>query len=148
MFPPHRRLRRLTLLLAFGSCGWMGSAAAGNATVPGAIMSYTTLRSAGFEWRITGDDDYDCVVAIEYRRQGEATWRNAQPLMRVETGLWHHGEDPGDLLAGSLFFLEPATSYDVRLTLADPDGGSAQQVVTVTTRAEPRADPAGRVRYV
>src|SRR5712691_9665490 len=52
------------------------------------------------------------------------------------------------MLAGSLFFLQAGATYEARLTLADPDGGTAQQVVTVTTRIEPRPNPAGRVRYV
>jgi hypothetical protein len=124
------------------------SAFAGNDTVPGAITSYTTVICAGFEWRITGDDNVNCVVTMEYRRQGAQSWNEAQPLWRVETGLWHHGEDPGDLLAGSLFFLDPATTYEVRLTLNDPDGGAAQQIVTVTTHAEPQPALNGRTRYV
>ncbi len=146
-----RRERTWTVpaLLAAGLvAGWTGTAAAANSTVPGAITSYTTIECAGFEWRITGDDDLDCAVGVEYRKSGESVWRSAQPLWRVETGLWHHGEDPGNLLAGSIFFLEPATAYDVRLTLSDPDGGYAQQIVTVVTRAEPRPAANGRVRHV
>jgi hypothetical protein len=128
--------------------GAAGTAFAANSTVPGAITSYSTIQCAGFEWRITGDDNANCAVAVEYRRQGDAAWKPAQPLWRVETGLWHHGEDPGDLLAGSIFFLDPATTYDVRLTLNDPDGGSSQQIVSVTTHAEPVANANARVRYI
>ncbi len=128
--------------------GWTGAALAANSTTPGAITSYATFECAGVEWQITGDDNNNCVVTVEYRKQGDATWNNAQPLWRVETGLWTHGEDPGNKLAGSIFFLQPATTYDVRLTLSDPDGGSAQQIVSVTTLAEPQPDPNGRVRYV
>src|SRR2546426_4366318 len=106
---------KLLPLVAAGCClAWVGTAVAANPTVPGAITSYTTIQSAGFEWRITGDDNDNCSVTVEYRRQGDAAWKLAQPLWRVETGLWHHGEDPGDMLAGSIFFLDPATSYDVR----------------------------------
>jgi hypothetical protein len=135
-------------LAAAIALGWAVPALAANSTAPGAITTYTTIQCAGIKWQITGDDNNNCVVAVEYRRPGEATWRLAQPLWRVETGLWHHGEDPGNLLAGSIFFLDSATTYDVRLTLNDPDGGSAQQIVSVATRAEPHASPNGRVRYV
>ena len=103
--------------------GCRGPALAADATTPGAITSYTTIECAGFEWRIEGDDDHDCGVTVEYRKAGESVWRAGQPLFRVETGLWHHGEDPGNLLAGSIFFLEPLTTYEARLTLSDPDGG-------------------------
>jgi hypothetical protein len=109
-----------------------------NPTVPGALTAYATLHCAGFEWRITGDDDGDCTVAVEYRRPG-GPWQPAQPLMRVEHGLWTHGEDPGNLLAGSLFFLQPGTPYEARLTLSDPDGGWEQRVVPFVTRTEPQA---------
>lgn len=108
-----------------------------NATVPGALTAYATLLSAGFEWRITGDDNGNCAVALEFRRAGEIAWRPAQPLLRVEHGLWTHGEDPGNLLAGSLFFLDPGTPYEARLTLSDPDGGSDQRVVSFSTRGGP-----------
>jgi hypothetical protein len=119
-----------------------------NATTPGAITAYSTIQCIGIEWRITGDDNNNCGVTTDYRRLGDTAWRNAQPLWRVEHGLWTHGEDPGNLLAGSIFFLDAGTSYEVRLTLSDPDGGASQQVVTVTTRTEPQASPSARTRYV
>ena len=141
--------RGLSLLIVVLCCGGAAyPALAADATTPGAITSYTTIECAGFEWRIEGDDDRDCGVTVEYRKAGDSVWRAGQPLLRVETGLWHHGEDPGNLLAGSLFFLEPLTTYEVRLTLSDPDGGDAQQWVTVTTRGEPTPAPDGRVRFV
>ncbi|MEO5988812.1 MAG: FlgD immunoglobulin-like domain containing protein [Candidatus Eisenbacteria bacterium] len=127
---------------------WAGAASASNNTVAGSITSYATYECAGFEWRITGDDNNNCVVTTEYRLLGQSTWKAAQPLWRVEAGLWRHGEDPGNLLAGSLFSLTPGTTYEARLTLNDPDGGTAQSIVQVTTRTEPKPDPAGRVRYV
>jgi len=141
----HRALTLVALALGVGPAG---SALAANSTMAGPITAYATIECAGIEWRITGDDNANCAVAVEYRKQPGLLWKSAQPLLRVETGLWHHGEDPGNLLAGSLFSLEPASTYDVRLTLSDPDGGASQQVVTVTTRAEPKPDPLGRVRFV
>jgi len=140
--------RALAIALAIALAVHARPAAAANSTVPGTITTYTTIENAGFEWHITGDDNANCTVTTEYRKVGEATWKRGQPLWRVETGLWHHGEDPGDLLAGSLFSLQPGATYDVRLTLSDPDGGAAQQIVTVTTRTELQASPTARVRYV
>jgi hypothetical protein len=118
-----------------------------NPTTPGVVTSYATLVSAGFEWRIDGDDNGNCAVTLEYRKLGDTAWKPAQPMLRVEHGVWTHGEDPGNLLAGSLFFLQPGTSYEARLTLADPDGGADQRVVPFTTRVEPQAT-ALRTRYV
>jgi hypothetical protein len=118
-----------------------------NSTTPGALTAYSTLISAGFEWLITGDDNNNCAVTLEYRMLGSTIWKPAQPLLRVEHGIWTHGEDPGNMLAGSLFFLNPGTTYEARLTLSDPDGGSDQRVVTFTTRTEPQAT-AARTLYV
>ncbi len=124
-----------------------GPARAANATTAGELQAYATYVSAGFEWRITGDDNNNCAVTLEFRRAGLSAWHAAQPLLRVEHGLWTHGEDPGNLLAGSLFFLQPGTAYEARLTLADPDGGAAQRVVAFTTRVPPQAS-AKRTLYV
>ena len=52
----------------------------------------------------------------------------------------------GNLFAGSVLFLEPATEYEVRLTMSDPDGGAPAEpkIVAVATRAEPTACEGGR----
>ena len=54
------------------------------------------------------------------------------------------------MFAGSILDLIPNTKYEARFTLEDPDGveGEAVKVVTVTTRAEPKAASGGRVRHV
>ncbi|HUW57881.1 MAG TPA: right-handed parallel beta-helix repeat-containing protein [Planctomycetota bacterium] len=119
------------------------------ATVPLDVVSYATFVSAGFEWRIRGDTNRNCRVDLAWRKQGEAVWRPAQPLMRVESGVFNqYKQDAGNLLAGSLFFLEPGTTYEVKLTLSDPDGGGAERTVTVTTRTEPQASKAGATYHV
>ena len=45
-----------------------------------------------------------------------------------------------NMFAGSVLDLEPGTAYDVRLTMADPDGvqGERSRTVTVSTRPEPQ----------
>jgi hypothetical protein len=50
--------------------------------------------------------------------------------------------------AASALFLESGKTYELRLTLTDPDGGSATQTVTAITRTELQPDPAGRQLYV
>ena len=51
----------------------------------------------------------------------------------------------GNLFAGSVLFLAPATQYEVRFTMSDPDGGAPSEptVVAVATRGEPEAFPGG-----
>ena len=111
-----------------------------NATTPGALTAYSTLISAGFEWLIAGDDNNNCAVTLEYRMLGSTTWKPAQPLLRVEHGIWTHGEDPGNMLAGSLFFLNPGTTYEARLTLADPHTHDFERSRTLATDADDLLD--------
>jgi len=126
--------------------------AADFATVPGELVAEEpTLFCAGFQWRIEGDSNHNCGVQIEYRKAGEAAWTKGFPLLRCES--WKSTDpkypfDVGNLLAGSIFGLEPSTAYEVRLSLKDPDGGQSQKTVTVTTRGEPTHYEGLRVRYV
>ena len=123
-------IRRLGHLI--GALCWGASALAwGQGVTPGEIRSYSTPQSIGVEWDVTGDGDHDAEVKVEYRVQGGGGWSQASPLFRVD-------HDGINMLAGSLFFLESATSYDVRLALTDPDGGAETREVTVETGPIPR----------
>ena len=51
-------------------------------------------------------------------------------------------------VAGSILFLDPGTSYEVQLDLADPDGGQATKTVGVTTRPIPQLPKDGRTLHV
>ncbi len=61
-----------------------------------------------------------------------------------------------NLFAGSILDLEPDTQYECKFIMSDPDGvrgtrrghGSAQKIVTVRTRAEPKPFEGGRVYHV
>ena len=89
------------------------------------ITEPPTLLSLGFEWRIDGDDNRNAQVAVSYRKAGEQTWKAAPPLLRI--GNERINENALQYLtpngfAGSVFDLEPATSYEARFMLSDPDG--------------------------
>ncbi len=99
-----------------------------------------TLTAIGVQLPVTGDDNYNATVTVRYRKTGTASWSIAEPLFRV------HPETTAPYViapqfAGSIFDLRPATSYDLELTLKDPDG-SVNKVVTLTstTRGIPK-DP-------
>ena len=120
-----------------------------NATIPGSIEAETTFECAGFRWFVEGDSNLTCVVNVAYRETGAHQWSPAQPLLRVEPGSFNdYGIDPGNLLAGSIFHLNPDRSYDVRLSLSDADGGAVVESLVVRTRRVPSADPDARIRYV
>jgi hypothetical protein len=112
-----------------------------NSVVPGAIQTYSTMSSIGVDWSIAGDADHDGTAAVEFRIAGTSSWRPALPLVRVDyNGL--------NMFAGSVLFLLPGTSYEVRLTLADPDGGGRVQTVVVATQPVPVPPVAGRTFHV
>ena len=133
---------------------WTTNALAADKTVAKEFITEpATLVSLGFEWLIDGDDNRNATVTVSYRKQGEATWKSGPPLLRIgnerinENALQYVTPNG---FAGSLFDLEPATSYEARFVLSDADGveGRKEHVVTVRTRAEPMPAASGKVYHV
>src|SRR5512142_1440182 len=62
-----------------------GPAAAQAPTVSGDFsVEPPTLVSAGFDWRIAGDDNRNAHVDVTFRRKGEQQWHQALPLLRLQ----------------------------------------------------------------
>src|SRR5512140_1475356 len=107
-----------------------GAALAQNSTTAGEVSApYPTITNLAVEWKIQGDDNLNGVVAVKYRRAGEAVWHAAMPLRRVPAGTsrttrpvfrWENRH------SGSIFDLRPGTAHEISLTLSAPDGGSAE----------------------
>jgi uncharacterized repeat protein (TIGR01451 family) len=123
--------------------------AASNAITPGAIHTDATFEHIGVLWEVQGDANLNSHLTLEFRRQGETTWHPGAPAVRAYPTLTVDGS-PLNLnhLAASALFLQPGQTYELRLTLTDPDGGGTTQMTTATTRTELQAAPAGRQRYV
>jgi hypothetical protein len=120
------------------------------------ILEPPTTHALGVEWRIQGDDNRNASVAIAWRKTGETAWREGLPLLRlqgeaVQQGASFHYVAP-NMFAGSVFDLEPGTSYDIRLRLSDPDAGAGtapiERVVVARTRSVPKPAPGGAVYHV
>jgi ATP-dependent exoDNAse (exonuclease V) alpha subunit len=100
-------------------------AAADKTTVKEFITEPATLVSLGFEWRIDGDDNRNATSAVFYRKKGEQAWKEGLPLLRIgnerinENALQYVTPNG---FAGSIFDLEPATEYECRFVMKDPDG--------------------------
>jgi len=115
------------------------------ATTPGEIAApFPTLENISIEWFIQGDDNMNGVVAVKFRQKGVSGWREGMPLRRIPAGenvnfKWQNKH------AGSIFDLTPDTSYEIQLTLKDPDGGSAEKTLEVRTRPEPEISPAAEM---
>jgi hypothetical protein len=112
-----------------------------------------TLLSLGFEWQIDGDDNRNASVVVSYRKKGEQTWKEGLPLLRIGNERLNENAIQfvtPNMLAGSIFDLEPGTEYECRFVLSDPDGvtGKAENLVTVRTRSEPQPAAGGKVYHV
>ncbi len=146
----------VAVLLITLICSSVSAQSAVNSVTPGRfVVEPPTLLCAGFEWYIEGDDNRNSSVEVAYRKSGTAEWKQALPLLRL------HGErvvhkvvlidyTAPNMFAGSIFNLEPGTTYECRFTLRDPDGvrGNAVHTVEVTTRSEPKAYEGGRTLHV
>jgi hypothetical protein len=113
----------------------------------------STLLSLGFEWQIDGDDNRNASVAVSYRKKGEQTWKEGLPLLRIGNERLNENAIQfvtPNMLAGSIFDLEPGTEYECRFVLSDPDGvtGKAENLVTVRTRSEPQPAAGGKIYHV
>lgn len=110
-------------------------------TIAGAITTpHPTLRNVTVEWAIEGDENANGEVRVRYRRTGTDRWRPAMPLRRVPAATLE-GHSWTNRHTGSVFDLEPGTSYDIELWLQDPDGGCRYDTVTVQTRPVPEPMP-------
>ena len=124
-----------------------------DAITPGEfIIDPPTLENLGFRWYIDGDSNRNASVTVQFRKKGENTWRKALPMLRVHHEIANQDYNPfrcGNLFAGSVLFLKPETTYEVRFEMTDPDGGAAPaKTVTVKTRGAPRAPVGARVVHV
>lgn len=150
----------LAIAVLFVAAG--GAHAADNAVTPGNfVVERPTLLSLGFEWKISGDDNRNAMVAVTYRKAGESKWRVALPLFRVGGefiagpkpefgGLNYYNYTVPPAFAGSVLDLQPDTEYEVHFAMRDPDGvnGATDKTVTVRTRNAPAPASGGHVYHV
>ncbi len=105
--------------------------------VPGAGARLTgasaeaTIRAAGLVLDIQGDANQNAEATLEWRPVGDGPFRPAHPFIRVDA----------THLVGSVFWLEPATTYEARLTLSDPDGVIDDPTRTLAFSTRPEAVP-------
>jgi len=120
-----------------------------NSVIPGIIHTDSTIINIGVRWQITGDDDHDSSCALRFRKLGDVGWLPGLDLVRTHPFLYGEGNDrPDNRFAGSIFFLEPETTYEIELALSDPDGGGTTQVVNGTTGKEMISSTTPRELYV
>lgn len=135
----------LALLLLVG-CTWIPTPPVHPLEVGEIEVDPPTLHTIGLSLPVlSGDENFDAVVAVSYREAGAAGWKEALHLQRV---LPHtvSSRDPSpfpvaDQFAGSIFGLEPDRAYEVKLDIADPDGPRLTKTVSTRTRPVPPGGP-------
>lgn len=130
-----------------------GSAAAGSSgrVTPGVLRSHATLHSIGLEWDVAGDTNHNAICTVQFRERGSARWRDAFGLFRIDYAGWYgekQADRPYNMMAGSILFLQPATAYELKLDLSDPDGGRDTRTVQLTTRPVPSLAQSSRTLHV
>ena len=109
----------------------------------------STFEHLGVLWSIDGDDDLDSSMVVEYRRQNESTWQAGAQAMRAYPGIMVNGSTLGlNYWAASALFLDSGQTYELRVTLTDPDGGGEVRTMFASTRIPPPATFVGLHRYV
>jgi len=141
----HPRLtlfRLILLLLALIQAAESQVDARCASTAAASIELYGTFHAMGVIVTIAAadDPDGDATAAVEYRSGSEA-YQAGFPLSRVDDTRF----------VGSLFWLEPGTTYDVRVTFSDSDGDPLDGVTVMgsgTTRSEIAVPPPVQSYYV
>ena len=109
-----------------------------NALTPGNIQINPTFEHIGILYNISGDANLNSDLQIEFREQGNGAYQNGAVTMRSHSGLVVDGSTFNvNHHAGSAMFLQPNTTYDIRLTLTDPDGGGTTTTIQASTKAYP-----------
>ncbi|MCL2641748.1 MAG: right-handed parallel beta-helix repeat-containing protein [Phycisphaerales bacterium] len=124
----------------------------------GPVLDPPTLHCLAAYWLVRGDENRNARVEVRYRKLGDAQWNRAPDMLRVKHGPFSDQGDrirpapvmihEGVMFAGSVLDLTPDTTYELKYNLIDPDGGSAEKILTTKTFAEPKAPANMRVRHV
>lgn len=125
--------------------GLLASAPSLAQTQLASVSTFGNFQTGGVLATISGDTDGDATATLEYRLVGDPTFRPAQPLNHPTF------VPPNNTrLVGSLFGLSPGTSYEVRVTVVDPDGvgGTTTMTAGLATRVDSFPEPTMKTLYV
>ena len=115
----------LVLFIALVLSPMMPVSAAASLELYGTFHAMGVIATLG----ASDDPDGDATASVAYRVSGSVAYRQGFPLSRIENTRF----------VGSLFWLEPDTTYDVLVSFSDPDGGPLDGTTvsgTASTRAE------------
>jgi hypothetical protein len=90
-----------------------------------------TYNCLGLYWKPEGGSAQRA-VKVRYRKKGEEAWREALPLWFDPNPHDKEGAVHGEEYRGSIVYLEPATAYEVKLSLQ----GGAEKILRAATRSD------------
>jgi len=103
------------------------------------VETYPTFECIGLRVGFEGVADSNATAQVRYRLKGMNPWREAQPLGRIR----------GNRFAGSIFFLNPGSDYEVEITVTDQDGVSdGKKLLQASTRSDRFPVGGGKEYYV
>lgn len=113
------------------------------------IIYTPTYEHIAVHANIEGDDNTNSTFEIEYRLTGEQAYKSGAISMRATPGMIVNGSSLDmNFHAGSVMHLLPNSSYDLRITIVDVDGGSQVIEHTLMTKKFPTKSDAENVKYV
>ncbi|MBP7864639.1 MAG: right-handed parallel beta-helix repeat-containing protein [Acidobacteria bacterium] len=101
------------------------------------VQTYGCFETAGVDVAVSGMN-FNETATLEVRKQGTGAWQRGHDFVRYD----------GNHLASSLFWLEPGTVYELRVTLSDPDGVTGTNPVTATVATRPEYTMPSPLRVV
>jgi hypothetical protein len=136
----------LGFLLLVSGCAWMPFSTVHPISAGEIEFDPSTIQTIGVSLPVlAGDENYDAAVRVSYRPAGTSDWKEALPLQRIRPDTLSRAVPSAfpiaEQFAGSIFDLSPASAYEVRLVIEDPDGGSTTRTGRTETRAVPRDAP-------
>ena len=136
-------LGRFGLQCSLWTCLCVNHVVAQNSSFPGTPTSpFPTIENLSVVWPIGGDDNNDGSVSVRYRASGQTVWIESAPLRRVPAGS-NSGFSWENSHVGSILNVDADTSYEIELSLTDPDGGDVTQTLTASTRPWPVSSDQG-----
>ncbi|MFT4533947.1 MAG: hypothetical protein ACI9P5_001299 [Saprospiraceae bacterium] len=115
----------------------------------GTVIYNPTFEHIAFHANIEGDDNKNSTITVEYKLTGTENYLPGAITMRANPEMIVNGSALGlNFHAGSIMHLLPNSSYDIKLTLVDIDGGSQVIEETVSTKKFPSANDFNQIKYV
>jgi len=139
-----QRARSLTAAAIAAVLLTASAAAAQNGTSVGTLSLSSTFNAIGVRAGFSGDSNTNNSATLQFRPTGSSTWLDAyRPVVDRRSTVGGQSNAFINQFRGSIVGLNAGTSYDIRLTIADPDGVSGGPALTGTISTVDTAPPTG-----